>query len=159
MNFFSRKEAFWITAIAVSLVISWGIWVFQPEKYDRRVLFFPNHYVSGIGTEERALKVQQDFEPAVEYFVQEYMHGPAKNRHFRLFPLATRLKTVFVAEDILFIDLDFRVLRPDPELRFPLSRSLEIFTDSVKFNFPSIREIVWTVEGRIPDFGFLAELE
>lgn len=152
MRIFERREARWAAGFAAVFLVSLAFWLFQPNRFDRRVYLFPNHYTSGTGAEDRALPVQATREESISIFVREYLLGPATNRLFRLFPLATRLKTVFFADSVLYVDLDYQSLREDIEMRTDLAKAIEIFKEGIKINFSEIDEVVVTVEGRKPDF-------
>ncbi len=136
------------------LFLSVLIWFFNPGRMQRRIFFFPRHYVEGTGAEERALPVQSSDEQAVSLYVREYLLGPSLNKLFRILPLQTRVKTVFVAEGIVYIDLNAKSFERDYESRIDFHRGIELLKKGVLYNFPSLKEVVVTIEGHEYDTEF-----
>lgn len=138
----------WLFALAVVLALSVVIWFVNPGRVERRIYFFPKHYTEGTGAEDRLLRVQPTREGAVDLYVREYLLGPALNKHFRLLPIQTRVKTLFLADGVVYVDLDHRSLLPDYESRLSLTEGIELLKKGIRYNFPDLRDVVVTIEGR-----------
>lgn len=147
-SLFRQGSLRWLLALAAVLALSATIWFVNPGRVERRIYFFPKHYTEGTGAEERLLRVQPTREGAVDLYVREYLLGPALNKHFRLLPIQTRVKSLFIADGVLYVDLDHRSLLPDYESRLSLTEGIELLKKGIRYNFSDLRDIVVTIEGR-----------
>lgn len=142
----------WAALFAVALGVSLLLWHLSAERRERRVYPFPNRYKPGIGVEERLLPPRPDRREEIELYVKEYLLGPAQNRLYGILPLGTRLKSLFLADGVVYLDLDHRSVRADLESRIGLKGALELLAQGLKRNFPEIQDVVITIEGRQPGF-------
>jgi hypothetical protein len=138
----------WLLALLIVLLLSILFWIYTPRAFERRIYLFPRHYSPGIGAEERLLPKQDHFEQSISLYVREYLLGPSLNKLFRILPLRSRIKSILINENTIFIDLDYQSLNLDPESRISFYEAVELLKQGVLMNFPSIQEVIVTVEGR-----------
>lgn len=153
MNLKSRQTIH-LLVLGGMLVLSVLIWFLNPSRVQRRIFFFPRHYVEGTGSEERSLPVQSSDAESVSLYVREYLLGPTLNKLFRILPLQTRVYTVFVADGIAYINLNAKAFERDYESRINFHRGIELMKKGALYNFSGLKDVVVTIEGYEYDTEF-----
>lgn len=155
---FDRILAY-LLVLGVIFLVSVAMWFFNPGRTERRIYFFPRHYVTGTGAEDRVLPVQPSYEQAVALYVREYLLGPSLNKLFRILPLQTRVKSVFIADNVVYVDLSAKAFERDYESRISFNQGIELLKRGVLYNFPAVKDVVVTIEGREfdPEFSSVDE--
>lgn len=110
--------------------------VFLFENLDKEGLFAENRYYP-----------RNKFVDRVELYVSELLLGPIGERYKHIFAPGTKLKTCFVRDGILYIDLSSEALFPDNKVSV-LREGAEIFKKNIFRNFRKIDKINIYIEGR-----------
>jgi hypothetical protein len=141
----------WIIALALSAVL----FVFIHGGKTERVLFFPRYNESELVGESRILPGKATVEDDIELLVSEIVLGPMEIHHDRVLPKTTDVQSVILREDTLYIDFSL-----DPVLKkgtsvLSFQEQIEAVQRSVRFNFPSIEEIIVSFRGETPELSDL----
>jgi hypothetical protein len=67
-----------------------------------------------------------------------------------LFPPKATVRSLLVRRGVLYVDLSAPAAIPDPLAPLPLVEAAAALGRAVRFNFPGIREIAFTVDGQAP---------
>jgi len=134
-----------------------AVFLVSPEARVRRVIFFPStgsRAASGkparLVAEQRFLPRHRDADRDVRELVEAVLLGPARHGEAPLFPPATTVRTLMVRRSVLYVDLAPRAAIPDPSAPLPLAEAAAGLARAVRFNFPWIREIAFSVDGQAP---------
>jgi len=82
--------------------------------------------------------------------VEAALLGPARHDAAPLFPRAATVRTLMVRKGVLYVDLSTSAALPDAAAPLPVDRAADALRRAVRFNFPWIREIAFTVGGQVP---------
>jgi hypothetical protein len=147
---FSDPLKRYATILGACLLISAVAFGIFAIGHTERVFFFPEIGGKGIGSETRTLIRRPGMENQLEYYVREMVLGPMNLTHDPLVPPDTGVNAILVRKGTAYIDLSSSFLVSEgTKLPFP-----EIFSyieRSVSFNFPSIRNVVLTLDGNLPN--------
>jgi hypothetical protein len=123
----------------------------------RRVLFFPSTTTreapgkpARLVAEARLLPRHRDTNRDARELVDAVLLGPARHGEAPLFPAATSVRTLMVRHGVLYVDLSAQAAIPDLVAPVPLADAAAALSRAVRFNFPGIREIAFTVDGQVP---------
>ncbi len=123
----------------------------------RRVLFFPSTTTreapgkpARLVAEARLLPRHRDAGRDARELVDAVLLGPARHGEAPLFPAATTVRTLVVRRGVLYVDLSAQAAFPDPVAPVALEDAAAALRRTVRFNFPGIREIAFTVDGQVP---------
>ncbi len=134
------------------LVISLLLYVLVGDRMVSRVLFFPGLGGRRIVAEERLLPRQRSFEQSIAEVAEGVLLGPARSDALRVFPRGGRVNAVFVAGRTLIVDLSSLVLADDAEVPLRGQAALAVLARSLRFNFPRFHEVVFYIDGQVPQF-------
>ena len=158
-------------------LLSLIIFKLSPDDIQYRVLFFPTDESNTLIGETRRLKDRGKLEKDVKVLLEEILLGPSVLAHNRYIPKGTRVQSVLLRKSVVYVDFSGRlqqitmrhasgteeapaaageVIQRDT-LPLDLPEALAIVRKTIKFNFPVIREVVFTIDGEIPVFGETAE--
>lgn len=154
-----KKKSSLIPAVALTLVfcISLLLFLISGNKYDRRVLFFPDDMSRIVRGETRYLPVYKSENQNITLLVKELLLGPEYIRYNASVPDNTRLNTLILAGDKLYLDfsIDIAVMDSDSFLHF--DEIINLIKKTVMFNFKHIRTVNITVDGQVPFSSFYEE--
>jgi hypothetical protein len=119
----------------------------------RRILFFPQDGTGRLVSEQRFLPTRRDLEGDMSELVREEILGAVRNDAQRLVSKDVALRSLFVRGRVAYIDLSADLILSGNE--FPLHGAdvLKVLRRSICFNFPRVREVVFTVDGQVPNFN------
>jgi hypothetical protein len=144
-------------AFLALFAISLALFLVSPGARVRRVLFFPStatRTVAGkaarLVAEERFLPRHRDTDRDVRELVEAALLGPARHGAAPLFPPKATVRSLLVRRGVLYVDLSAPAAIPDPLAPLPLVEAAAALGRAVRFNFPGIREIAFTVDGQAP---------
>jgi hypothetical protein len=137
--------------------LSLTLFLVLPSARARRVLFFPSTSTrTTAGTpvrliaEQRFVPRHRDADRDARELVEAALLGPARHGAARLFPPAAAVRTVIVHRGILYVDLTAAAAIPDPLAPLSLASAAAALARAVRFNFRTIREVAFTVDGQVP---------
>jgi hypothetical protein len=123
----------------------------------RRVLFFPSTTTreapgtpARLVAEARLLPRHRDTDRDARELVEAVLLGPASHGEAPLFPAATTVRMLVARRGVLYVDLSAQAAIPDPSALVTLEDAAAALKRAVKFNFPGIREVAFTVDGQVP---------
>ncbi|HSV93413.1 MAG TPA: GerMN domain-containing protein [Desulfobacterales bacterium] len=145
--------AAFLALLALSLVV---FLVPSPGRV-RRVLFYPStttHAAPGkparLVAEARLLPRHRDVDRDARELVDAVLLGPAQHGEAPLFPASTAVRSLMVRRGVLYVDLSANAAIPDPIAPVPLQDAAAALSRTVRFNFPGIRQVAFTVDGQSP---------
>ena len=112
----------------------------------RRVFLFESLDKEGVFAENRYYP-RNKYIDNVELFVSELLLGPIGERYKPVFARGTKLKTCFVQDDVLYVDLSSDALFPNEKVS-SIKDGAEIFKKNIFRNFRNIDTINIYIEGR-----------
>lgn len=140
----------WLALLIAAFAFSVLIRVMWPPQRVERVLFFPGTTNEQLTGETRLLPRVPTLEADVHSVARDLLLGPSGIQHSRTLPRATRVQSVIIIEDRLFLDLSRDALYTAEEVRAELDVGLEALRRTLLFNFRRFEEIVITIAGQVP---------
>ena len=108
-------------------------------------MFFMNKVTKEVQLENRYIALPTE-KHSINIFIEEFLLGPASHELMSFFPHGTTYRSLFVRDDILYLDL-YR----DTVQNMPHGVSFEdfynMFNKSLKINFPDIKTANIFVDG------------
>ena len=135
-----------------ALVLSLLLFFLFGHDRAERLLFFPAQTGRRMVAEERFLPRHRTIEENIAELAEGVLLGPTRNDALRIFPRGGSVLSALVHGRTLYIDLTPNLLADDPEVPLKGQAALDALGRSVRFNFPSIREIVFFIDGQLPRF-------
>ena len=147
-----RKKSFWIPAAAIVTVFSLSLilFVFDNSRYERRVLFFPDDMSRLIKGETRYLPVYDTEEQNINLLVKEQLLGPEYILYDNAVPEETRLNTLILNNDELYLDFSIDIISAGSESFLHFDDLIILIKKTVMFNFKHIHTVNVTVDGQVP---------
>jgi hypothetical protein len=138
-----------ITAGVLLLFFFISLIAFGVQKGDkvRRVLFFPERFNGNLNGEVRYLKHQKNFEQNIRYFIDELLLGPSLPHLSRLFPKETKLLSLIVKDNLLFINFSKEMIFLDKTIPPNMDFVLKACISNIDFNFTRIKRICIYING------------
>ena len=151
-----RKKSFWIPAIAIVAMffLSLIFFMINGNKYDRRVLFFPDDMTSIIKGETRYLPVYDSEDKNITLLVKELLLGPEYILYANAVPRKTKLNTLILNRDKLYLDFSIDIAVRDSDTFLHFDDIINLIKKTVMFNFKHIHTVNITVDGQIPDSSY-----
>jgi len=141
--------------LLITLTVSIVLFKVDENKWHPYVMFFPKFTnPEEVDGEIRKIRLQDEDAENIERFVAELALGPADLRYLRIIPRGTKVNSVMYREGRLFIDFSYGLLFSEERNPLTLGERFELFTRSLRENFPDLGEIVYTVNGEVP-FDFM----
>jgi hypothetical protein len=144
-------------AFLAIFALSLAVFLVSPTARARRVVFFPSTATRTpagkpirLIAEERFLPRHRDADRDARELVEAVLLGPARHGAAPLFPLTTTVRTLMVRRGTLYVDLSAQAAIPDTVAPLPLEEAAAALARSVRFNFPWIHEIAFSVDGQTP---------
>jgi hypothetical protein len=135
------------------LVLSLVLFLLFGNARCERLLFFPSQTGRRMVAEERFLPRHRTQEGNVAELAEGVLLGPTRNDAFRIFPRGGSVLSALIHGRTLYLNLSPDLLEDDPEVPLKGEAAFDALGRSVRFNFPSIREIVFFVDGQLPRFA------
>ncbi len=150
------KKSFWFTGAALIVVfsISLLVFLFNGNKYERRVLFFPNDMSRVIKGETRYLPEYDSLEKNITLVVKELLLGPEYILYGKAAPAKTKLNKLILNGAELYLDFSVDIALIDSESLLHFDDIIKLIKKTVMFNFKHIRTVNITVDGQIPDTSY-----
>ncbi len=140
---FSTKIIFF--ALVITFIFSLVMFFLQGYS-NRRVFLFESLDKPGLFAENRYFPANKYIDD-VEFYVSELLLGPLGERYKSVFARGTKLKTCFLQDDILYVDLSSEALFTDEKVSNTRDGA-EIFKKNIFRNFRNIDTINIYIEGR-----------
>jgi hypothetical protein len=144
-------------AFLALFALSLALFLVSPAARVRRVLFFPSTATPSVAgkaarlvAEERFLPRHRDADRDARELVEAALLGPARHGAAPLFPVKATVSSLMVRRGVLYIDVSAPAAIPDPLAPLPLGEAAAALGRAVRFNFPWIREIAFSVDGQVP---------
>jgi hypothetical protein len=135
------------------LLLSIVLFLFFGNGKSERLLFFPSLTGRRMVAEERFLPRHRTLEENVAEVAEGVLLGPTRNDALRIFPRGGSVLSALIHGRTLYLDLSPNLLADDSEVPLKGKDAFDALGRSLRFNFPSIREIVFFVDGQLPRFA------
>jgi len=135
--------------LAGTFVVSLVFFFLFRSPLHYQVLFFPNIRTGELSGERRMLPRLSNSKDAAGQLVEEMILGPVSIQHSRVVPRSTSIRTLMLRDKVLYLDLSTDILH-DIEDRDSFFAIQKAFEHTIRFNYRTIREIVFTVGGQEP---------
>ncbi len=152
MRLARSQQQLWRICLALlvgTLLVSAVFFLVFRSPLHYQVLFFPDLRSGELSGERRMLPRLSNGTDAARQLVEEIILGPVDIQHSRVVPRSTTIRTIMLHDKVLYLDLSTDILHEiEDESAF-----LEIknaFEHTIRFNYRTIREIVFTVDGQEP---------
>ncbi len=133
------------------LIVSLVSFLADSGRPQRRILFFNSRdQLTEISGEVRFLPRQTSLREEVEILVRELCLGPRDIDYRRAVPGDTRLSSLDLREQTLYLDFEPEILFTEEEISLSYAEMFALIRKNVKFNFRFIEEIIITVDGQMP---------
>ncbi len=132
------------------LIISLVFFFFISERSTGRVLYFSNESTGNIAGESRRISNRSTEEDNIREVINELILGPAEISNTRVIPRETKLKSVLLRDDILYIDFTTDIIFEEKGVSMNFPEIIDNIRRTIRFNFPKIKEITVFIEGELP---------
>jgi len=132
------------------LVISVIFMNLSDDRKTRRVLFFPRGIERELVGEVRYLPQRKDQEEAISQVVKGLLLGPAEYQNTLLVPRGSKLNTILLRENVLYLDFSRNVILDHEDQSSYIEEIYEGIKKTVLYNFRYVKEVRMTIEGQIP---------
>ena len=140
-----------------ALLISLLVFAFFRPEMEGRVFFYPDNNGVRFGSERRGIPARKDMDKRIEVFINELFLGPVGLEWSKAAPRGTKVRHVAVIDRTVYVDLNNRILGTDEEMPITFQQALNNLERGIRYNFPRVEEIVFTIEGRQVDAPYYAE--
>lgn len=152
MRLSQSQKQLWHVCLALlagTLIVSVIFFFSFRTSLHYQVLFFPDMRTGELSGERRMLPRLSDPQGAARQLAKEVILGPVAIHHSRVVPRSTGIRTLMLHDKVLYLDLSTEVLHEieDSEAFWEIEQAFE---QTIRFNYRSIREIVFTVDGQEP---------
>jgi hypothetical protein len=134
------------------LLLSVLFFLFFGNDRSERLLFFPAQTGRRMVAEERFLPRHRTLEENAAEVAEGVLLGPTRNDALRIFPRGGSVLSALLHGRTLYLDLSPNLLADDSEVPLKGKDALDALGRSLRFNFPSIHEIVFFIDGQLPRF-------
>lgn len=145
-----RPYLLWAAMFGASLLLALLFYFVFPPSQSERYLFFPENITGKLKGESRIVPRHGSLEAQVRALVAEELLGPVRVRDKRLVPVDTRIRSLIVRGDRVYIDFSTEIVTAADQVQETTSRSIQILTHTIQFNFPQIKEVTVTIDGELP---------
>ena len=147
------KRVFQITVIvALIMLVVFAVFYFRHQSvYTERTLFFVEPVSKAVVMEHRLIAEKHDLELNAELLIKDELLGPSLLVRDSVFPAGTRLNHIMLRSGILYADLSIEAMFPSAHSGLNFEDSIRILEETIRFNFPEIKNIVITIDGSIPN--------
>ena len=142
VNFASK-----VLVVILFMALIFSLVMFFLNGYSqRRVFLFENLDREGLFAENRYFP-KNKFLDEVELYVSELLLGPINERYKSVFAPGTKLKSCFIRDGVLYVDLSLDAHFTDKKVS-EIREGTEIFKKNIFRNFRKIDKINIYIEGR-----------
>lgn len=138
---------FW-TGVFLILLVSFLVFTASLEKMQYKVFFFTSRLTGDYRGEMRHIPRTNSVEENIRFFVEDLILGPISISLEPVVSKTTRLNTILLRDNVLFLDFTREIFRDHPP--FSLQESMMMIEKNVKFNFPALKETVISIDGEEP---------
>ena len=136
--------------LLLSLVIALAFYLFLPPERIARTLYFPGTTSVELTGERRLVPRAGSRQKAIELVVEDLLLGPVRISHSRAFPRDTRVGSVVLDDDVVYIDLTEAAILDSQEVHVGMEIGLDALRKSVANNFRFLETVVVTIDGNVP---------
>lgn len=149
LNFNYKKTLLVLLSLILISLIASMIFFWNAKKGPRRTFVFPSVEQDRFIVETRRLTCDtKQGMNEIEYYISEMLLGPQTERTRRLFPRNTKLLSCIASGDTLYVDFSGDIIDPEVSSKMlPLRQAIDLFSDNIKRNFPSIKQVDVYVNG------------
>jgi hypothetical protein len=140
----------WGIILILVILSSVSIYLFNPSKKASYVIFFPGNISTRLSGEKRFLIKNRSSEEEITNFVEELILGPLSINHGRLMPKDTKINSLLLRDETLYIDFNYSFLFSSEPTILSAQEMLDAISQSVFYNFRFIKHLHITVDGHIP---------
>ena len=115
------------------------------KEYERYLMFFKDKITGEVQIENRYIALSPDKE-SLNVFVEEFLLGPANYSLLSFFPHGMKYKTLFLQNDVLYLDLPKDSLLHMPK-NVEFKEFYDLFKKSLNINFPKVKDVEIFIEG------------
>jgi phosphatidylserine decarboxylase len=148
------KDYLFLTILGIwvfSLLLALFLYFFVHEKEVERILYFPRYNAAELEGEVRRLPKKADREKDIELLLREIILGPFDIHHARVLPKDTDVESLLLRKGRVYVDFSLDpVLKQEGSL-LSLSERIAAVKRTIRFNFPSVEEIMVTFGGQSPN--------
>lgn len=141
----------YILVLSCTLVLLFTLsllfFIIQRGDRTRIVLFFPETATGELMGEERYIKKEKENEDNIHALISELLLGPSLPGSSPLFPGDTAIIYVLLRKNHLYINFSKEIIFPDIKIPLDFHEGIRACINSIKFNFPWIKEISFFVNG------------
>lgn len=152
----NRKSTIFGGAFLFVLLLSLAVFFLFSDNQEQFVLFFPNNSNHKLTGEARFVPREHTLEANVTELVDGLILGPEQLRHDRALAKQTRIRSLMVRGDQVYLDFSPDILFPQGDTTAGFSESLAAVRKTIHFNFPQIKKIIITVDGQLPKSELIA---
>ena len=139
-----------VGAFVLIFLISGIFFLAEGRKHINCTIFFPEPAQKGITGEPRRIYRQKTLEKNVLYLAREMTLGPMDIRHANMFPPNTRVRSVFVRNNVAYLDFSSEIIFFDSQMRLSFDELLSAIRQTVLFNFRQLSDVMITIDGQVP---------
>ncbi len=132
------------------IVIAVAFFLIWPTDRVARTLFFPGTTDATFSGERRLVPHGSDRQRELYLLVQELILGPAEIRHGRLVPRNTRISSLAMADETVYVDLSPEMIFGEEEVRVDVAEGLRGVETTLLYNFRWLERVVLTIGGQEP---------
>ncbi len=145
-----RPHLLWAAMFGASLLVALLFYFVFPPSQSERYLFFPENITGKLKGESRLVPRHHTLEAEVQALVAEELLGPVRVRDKRLVPVDTRIRSLIVRNEKVYIDFSTEMVTAADQVQETTTRAIQILTHTIQFNFPQIKQVTVTINGELP---------
>lgn len=146
-----RLALLWGGLLLLCFLFSLGFFLADGRKEENRVFIFPSVRTGELAGETRRMRNTGLQEERIRAYLEDMVLGPLALNLARLLPESTKVNSVLLRGDRLYVDFSREMLfLEEEETPLPFDRILPIIEQSVKFNFRRVKEVIVTIDGQEP---------
>ena len=145
-----RPHLLWAAMFGASLLVALLFYFVFPPSQSERYLFFPENITGKLKGESRLVPRHRTLEADVQTLVAEELLGPVRVRDKRLVPVDTRIRSLIVRNEKVYIDFSTEMVTAADQVQETTTRAIQILTHTIQFNFPQIKQVTVTINGELP---------
>ena len=147
-EFLRKRHLVILTLAAFCLLVSAASFAVHAAGTSYRVIYFLDSDGVGVSGELRRIPMRNGREQNIELLLDEMILGPVEISHRRLFPRDVRIESVLYRHGLLYVDISPSFIYSSDESGTPISETLRIVERTIRYNFPEVDEIQFSIGGR-----------
>lgn len=139
----------------VSLLVTVLFFALTPDRFDRRIMWFPDTVGGDIHAEWRRVPARSGLREQIAMYIEEVILGPSSLGAIPYIPENTRVRSTIVEGEsrTVFVDFDREVMFGSIRDEISFDDVESLLTRSLLHNFRQIDSVVLTIEGQVPNSG------